>query len=123
MNNTLPFTSDKRRQLLVQQLKREAIGEKYKNKRQQINFSSLINEIEADLKSKKQAEMEDYARHYDWLITNVLEEEQKKKYKMDKYLKNQEEKMNKAYVELYQRYNSECTRMKKRIEELEKNYK
>ena len=84
---------------------------------------SLVNRIESDLKSKQQAEMEEYEQHYDWLVTNILEEEQKKKNEIDKLLKDQEEKMNKAYIELYQRYNVDHKRMQQRIEELENSYK
>jgi hypothetical protein len=75
------------------------------------------------LKSKQQAEMEDYERHYDWLVTNILEQEQRKKYEIDKLLKDQEEKMNNAYIELYQRYNVDHKCMQERIEELENSHK
>ena len=123
MNNTLPFTSNKRLLMAVRQLKRENYILKYNYKRQQVNFLSLVNRIQSDLKSKQQAEMEDYERHYDWLVTNILEEEQKKKDEIDKLLKDQEEKMNNAYIELYQRYNVDHKCMQERIEELENSYK
>ena len=123
MNNTLPFTSNNRLLMTVRQLKRENYILKYNYKRQQVNFLSLVNRIQSDLKSKQQAEMEDYERHYDWLVTNILEEEQKKKDEIDKLLKDQEEKMNNAYIELYQRYNVDHKCMQERIEELENSYK
>jgi len=123
MNKTLPFTSNNRLQMLVRQLKRENYLLKYNYKRQQINFLSLVHRIESDLKSKQQAEMEDYERHYDWLVTNVLEQEQRKKDEIDKLMKDQEEKMNKAYIELYQRYNLDHKCMQERIEELENSHK
>ena len=123
MNNTLPFTSNNRLLMTVRQLKRENYILKYNYKRQQVNFLSLANRIQSDLKSKQQAEMEDYERHYDWLVTNILEEEQKKKDEIDKLLKDQEEKMNNAYIELYQRYNLDHKCMQERIEELENSYK
>tara|TARA_B110000967_G_scaffold71060_1_gene73571 strand:+ start:128 stop:499 length:372 start_codon:yes stop_codon:yes gene_type:complete len=123
MNNTLPFTSNKRLLMTVRQLKRENYILKYNYKRQKVNFLSLVNRIQSDLKSKQQAEMEDYERHYDWLVTNILEEEQKKKDEIDKLLKDQEEKMNNAYIELYQRYNVDHKCMQERIEELENSYK
>jgi len=123
MNNTLPFTSNNRLLMTIRQLKRENYILKYNYKRQQVNFLSLVNRIESDLKSKQQAEMEEYEQHYDWLVTNILEEEQKKKNEIDKLLKDQEEKMNKAYIELYQRYNLDHKRMQQRIEELENSYK
>jgi len=123
MNNTLPFTSNKRLLMTVRQLKRENYILKYNYKRQKVNFLSLVNRIQSDLKSKQQAEMEDYERHYDWLVTNILEEEQKKKDEIDKLLKDQEEKMNNAYIELYQRYNLDHKCMQERIEELENSYK
>ena len=123
MNNTLPFTSNNRLLMTVRQLKRENYILKYNYKRQQVNFLSLVNRIQSDLKSKQQAEMKDYERHYDWLVTNILEEEQKKKDEIDKLLKDQEEKMNNAYIELYQRYNLDHKCMQERIEELENSYK
>jgi len=123
MNNTLPFTSNNRLLMTIRQLTRENYILKYNYKRQQVNFLSLVNRIESDLKSKQQAEMEEYEQHYDWLVTNILEEEQKKKNEIDKLLKDQEEKMNKAYIELYQRYNLDHKRMQQRIEELENSYK
>lgn len=123
MNNTLPFTSNNRLLMTVNKLKRENYILKYNYKRQQINFLSLVHRIESDLKSKQQAEMEDYERHYDWLVTNVLEQEQRKKDITDKRLKDQEEKMNKAYIELYQRYNLDHKCMQERIEELENSHK
>ena len=123
MNNTLPFTSNNRLLMTVRQLKRENYILKYNYKRQQVNFLSLVNRIQSDLKSKQQAEMKDYERHYDWLVTNILEEEQKKKDEIDKLLKDQEEKMNNAYIELYQRYNVDHKCMQERIEELENSYK
>jgi len=123
MNNTLPFTSNNRLLMTIRQLTRENYILKYNYKRQQVNFLSLVNRIESDLKSKQQAEMEEYEQHYDWLVTNILEEEQKKKNEIDKLLKDQEEKMNKAYIELYQRYNVDHKRMQQRIEELENSYK
>ena len=123
MNNTLPFTSNNRLLMAVRQLKRENYILKYNYKRQQVNFLSLANRIQSDLKSKQQAEMKDYERHYDWLVTNILEEEQKKKDEIDKLLKDQEEKMNNAYIELYQRYNLDHKCMQERIEELENSYK
>jgi hypothetical protein len=123
MNKTLPFTSNNRLQMLVRQLKRENYLLKYNYKRQQINFLSLVHRIESDLKSKQQAEMEDYERHYDWLVTNILEQEQRKKDEIDKLMKDQEEKMNKAYIELYQRYNLDHKCMQERIEELENSHK
>tara|TARA_B110001450_G_C17371875_1_gene380022 strand:+ start:98 stop:469 length:372 start_codon:yes stop_codon:yes gene_type:complete len=123
MNNTLPFTSNNRLLMTVRQLKRENYILKYNYKRQQVNFLSLANRIQSDLKSKQQAEMKDYERHYDWLVTNILEEEQKKKDEIDKLLKDQEEKMNNAYIELYQRYNVDHKCMQERIEELENSYK
>lgn len=123
MNNTLPFTSNNRLLMTVRQLKRENYILKYNYKRQQVNFLSLANRIQSDLKSKQQAEMKDYERHYDWLVTNILEEEQKKKDEIDKLLKDQEEKMNNAYIELYQRYNLDHKCMQERIEELENSYK
>ena len=123
MNNTLPFTSNKRLLMAVRQLKRENYILKYNYKRQKVNFLSLVNRIQSDLKSKQQAEMEDYERHYDWLVTNILEEEQKKKDEIDKLMKDQEEKMNNAYIELYQRYNVDHKCMQERIEELENSYK
>jgi len=123
MNNTLPFTSNNRLLMTVRQLKRENYILKYNYKRQQVNFLSLVNRIQSDLKSKQQAEMKDYERHYDWLVTNILEEEQKKKDEIDKLLKDQEEKMNNAYTELYQRYNLDHKCMQERIEELENSYK
>ena len=81
MNNTLPFTSNNRLLMTIRQLKRENYILKYNYKRQQVNFLSLVNRIESDLKSKQQAEMEEYEQHYDWLVTNILEEEQKKRTK------------------------------------------
>jgi hypothetical protein len=123
MNKTLPFTSNNRLQMLVNKLKRENYLLKYNYKRQQINFLSLVHRIESDLKSKQQAEMEDYERHYDWLVTNILEQEQRKKDEIDKLMKDQEEKMNKAYIELYQRYNLDHKCMQERIEELENSHK
>lgn len=123
MNKTLPFTSNNRLLMTVRQLKRENYILKYNYKRQQVNFLSLANRIQSDLKSKQQAEMKDYERHYDWLVTNILEEEQKKKDEIDKLLKDQEEKMNNAYIELYQRYNLDHKCMQERIEELENSYK
>ena len=123
MNNTLPFTSNNRLLMTVRQLKRENYILKYNYKRQQVNFLSLVNRIQSDLKSKQQAEMKDYERHYDWLVTNILEEEQKKKDEIDKLLKDQEKKMNNAYIELYQRYNVDHKCMQERIEELENSYK
>ena len=123
MNNTLPFTSNNRLLMTVRQLKRENYILKYNYKRQQVNFLSLANRIQSDLKSKQQAEMKDYERHYDWLVTNILEEEQKKKDEIDKLLKDQEEKMNNAYIELYQRYNLDHKCMQERIEELENSHK
>ena len=123
MNNTLPFTSNNRLLMTVRQLKRENYILKYNYKRQQVNFLSLVNRIQSDLKSKQQAEMKDYERHYDWLVTNILEEEQKKKDEIDKLLKDQEEKMNNAYIELYQRYNVDHKCMQERIEELENSHK
>ena len=123
MNNTLPFSSNNRLLMTVNKLKRENYILKYNYKRQQINFLSLVHRIESDLKSKQQAEMADYDRHYDWLVTNVLEQEQRKKDITDKRLKDQEEKMNKAYIELYQRYNLDHKCMQERIEELENSYK
>ena len=123
MNNTLPFTSNNRLLMTVRQLKRENYILKYNYKRQQVNFLSLVNRIQSDLKSKQQAEMKDYERHYDWLVTNILEEEQKKKDEIDKLLKDQEEKMNNAYIELYQRYNLDHKCMQERIEELENSHK
>ena len=123
MNNTLPFTSNNRLLMTVRQLKRENYILKYNYKRQKVNFLSLVNRIQSDLKSKQQAEMEDYERHYDWLVTNILEEEQKKKDEIDKLMKDQEEKMNNAYIELYQRYNVDHKCMQERIEELENSYK
>jgi len=123
MNNTLPFTNNNRLLMTVRQLKRENYILKYNYKRQQVNFLSLANRIESDLKSKQQAEMKDYERHYDWLVTNILEEEQKKKDEIDKLLKDQEEKMNNAYIELYQRYNLDHKCMQERIDELENSYK
>ena len=123
MNNTLPFTRKKRLLMTVRQLKRENYILKYNYKSQKVNFLSLVNRIQSDLKSKQQAEMEDYERHYDWLVTNILEEEQKKKDEIDKLLKDQEEKMNNAYIELYQRYNLDHKCMQERIEELENSYK
>ena len=123
MNNTLPFTSNNRLLMAVKQLKIENYILKYNYKRQKVNFLSLVNRIQSDLKSKQQAEMEDYERHYDWLVTNILEEEQKKKDEIDKLLKDQEEKMNNAYIELYQRYNVDHKCMQERIEELENSYK
>jgi len=123
MNNTLPFTNNNRLLMTVRQLKRENYILKYNYKRQQVNFLSLANRIESDLKSKQQAEMKDYERHYNWLVTNILEEEQKKKDEIDKLLKDQEEKMNNAYIELYQRYNLDHKCMQERIEELENSYK
>jgi hypothetical protein len=123
MNNTLPFTSNNRLLMTVNKLKRENYILKYNYKRQQINFLSLVHRIESDLKSKQQAEMEDYERHYDWLVTNVLEQEQRKKDEIDKLMKDQEEKMNKAYIELYQRYNLDHKCMQERIEELENSHK
>ena len=123
MNNTLPFTSNNRLLMAVKQLKIENYILKYNYKRQKVNFLSLVNRIQSDLKSKQQAEMEDYERHYDWLVTNILEEEQKKKDEIDKLLKDQEEKMNNAYIELYQRYNVDHKCMQERIEELENSHK
>ena len=123
MNNTLPFTSNNRLLMTVNKLKRENYILKYNYKRQQINFLSLVHRIESDLKSKQQAEMADYDRHYDWLVTNVLEQEQRKKDITDKRLKDQEEKMNNAYIELYQRYNLDHKCMQERIEELENSHK
>ena len=123
MNNTLPFTSNNRLLMTVRHLKRENYILKYNYKRQKVNFLSLVNRIQSDLKSKQQAEMKDYERHYDWLVTNILEEEQKKKDEIDKLLKDQEEKMNNAYIELYQRYNLDHKCMQERIEELENSYK
>ena len=123
MNNTLPFTRKKRLLMTVRQLKRENYILKYNYKSQKVNFLSLVNRIQSDLKSKQQAEMEDYERHYDWLVTNILEEEKKKKDEIDKLLKDQEEKMNNAYIELYQRYNLDHKCMQERIEELENSYK
>ena len=81
MNNTLPFTSNNRLLMTIRQLTRENYILKYNYKRQQVNFLSLVNRIESDLKSKQQAEMEEYEQHYDWLVTNILEEEQKKRTK------------------------------------------
>jgi hypothetical protein len=123
MNNTLPFTSNNRLLMTVRQLKRENYILKYNYKRQQVNFLSIVHRIESDLKSKQQAEMADYDRHYNWLVSNVLEQEQKKKDIIDKRLKDQEEKMNKAYIELYQRYNLDHKCMQERIEELENSHK
>ena len=123
MNNTLPFTSNNRLLMTVRHLKRENYILKYNYKRQKVNFLSLVNRIQSDLKSKQQAEMKDYERHYDWLVTNILEEEQKKKDEIDKLLKDQEEKMNNAYIELYQRYNLDHKCMQERIEELENSHK
>jgi hypothetical protein len=123
MNNTLPFTSNNRLLMTVKQLKIENYILKYNYKRQKVNFLSLVNRIQSDLKSKQQAEMKDYERHYDWLVTNILEEEQKKKDEIDKLLKDQEEKMNNAYIELYQRYNVDHKCMQERIEELENSHK
>jgi hypothetical protein len=123
MNNTLPFTSNNRLLMAVKQLKIENYILKYNYKRQKVNFLSLVNRIQSDLKSKQQAEMEDYERHYDWLVTNILEEEQKKKDEIDKLLKDQEKKMNNAYIELYQRYNVDHKCMQERIEELENSHK
>ena len=123
MNNTLPFTSNNRLLMAVKQLKIENYILKYNYKRQKVNFLSLVNRIQSDLKSKQQAEMKDYERHYDWLVTNILEEEQKKKDEIDKLLKDQEEKMNNAYIELYQRYNVDHKCMQERIEELENSHK
>tara|TARA_B110000858_G_scaffold154094_1_gene175736 strand:+ start:719 stop:1090 length:372 start_codon:yes stop_codon:yes gene_type:complete len=123
MNKTLPFTSNNRLLMTVNKLKRENYILKYNHKRSQVNFLSMVHRIESDLKSKQQAEMADYDRHYDWLVTNVLEQEQKKKDEIDKLLKDQEQKMNKAYIELYQRYNLDHKRMQERIEELENSYK
>jgi hypothetical protein len=109
--------------MTVRQLKRENYILKYNYKRQQVNFLSIVHRIESDLKSKQQAEMADYDRHYNWLVSNVLEQEQKKKDIIDKRLKDQEEKMNKAYIELYQRYNLDHKCMQERIEELENSHK
>jgi|TARA_B110000208_G_C11744164_1_gene421062 aspartate aminotransferase-like enzyme len=122
-SNTLPFTSVLGLQRCLKRLHAEIHSLKERNQRLRKTFHSLIEKIEEDLCITKNNEMLEYERELNWLVTNVLKEEVKRKEESDQYLREQEMNMKKAYEELYYNYDLECSAYKERILELEKKLK
>jgi hypothetical protein len=119
MNNTLPFSAIKKTLKEIDNYKSEIRNMKKTNARQTNVFISVANKLEQDLRREKEREMVEFQQEFDWLITNVLEQEKMKEKEMNRKWQEKETLYNKEYVKLYNRMHTEALLSRDTIKKLE----
>jgi hypothetical protein len=116
MNKTLPTTKKKNTLKKMTNYNSEIRILKETNARQAKVFISVANKLEQDLRREKEREMVEFQQEFDWLITNVLEQEKE----MERKWKEKEILYNKEYVMLYNRMHTEALLSRDTIKKLER---
>ena len=120
MNKTLPTTKKKNTLKKMANYNSEIKNLKETNARQAKVFISVANKLEQDLRREKEREMVEFQQEFDWLITNVLEQEKMKEKEMNRKWQEKETLYNKEYVKLYNRMHTEALLSRDTIKKLER---